>query len=247
MANNDENKSIVEKDYEILKTRIKELSFIHGVSIYIDDTATKRRVEAGYSSKFENNMSVVTEDGSFLFDKIFMRMDRFYHTVTINSYGLFEFTSKKYNGRYELRNEIAFYKYISDYEGNFLSENEFNKLLEILSNRTMCFKPEDFIKMDAYILNGSFEIPSIKTGIYGIKEKSYDFDLHPLSMSGLNVVSEEHRRPLSDSTTTSSYVEDSSGNKLSLHTFYFGMLMLNNGNLYRNSLLNQYPFASTSL
>ncbi len=247
MANNDENTSIVEKDYEILRTKINDLNFVHGVSLYRDETATKRRIEAGYLNKFENNMSVVTEDGSFLLDNIFMRMDRFYYSVTINSYGLFELTSKNYNQRYELRNEVAFYKYISDFEGNFLSERDFNKLLLILSNRTICFTPDDFIKMDSYILNGSFDVPSIRTGIYGVKEKSYNFDLDPLSMSGLKIASEEHRRALSDSTTERSYVEDSFGNRLSLHDFYFGMIMLNNGNEYKKSLLDQYIATSEVL
>jgi len=52
MANNDDKK-IVQKDYEILKSRYSELNFIKGVTIYKDDTATLRRISEYYKNVTE--------------------------------------------------------------------------------------------------------------------------------------------------------------------------------------------------
>lgn len=239
MGNKDGIK-IIEKDYEILKTSFHKLKFIKGVAVYFDPTASERRIREG-----QNNFSIVTEDGIFIMDKSKMLLERFYKYIEINEYGLFKLEHASPNFGLVFSGSLMS-SYIFDFEGNYLTDSDFNTVIKILSNRIKCYSPSDFIKMPFELETGRFAIIdryslawTTKTGVVSLEfDKEYD--------NGLKYTVEESRTG-PDRYIELEYVQDKYNNKMYLNEFYYGILMLNNGKIYLNELARQFKQDSIDL
>ena len=225
---------VMEEDYKILSERIGKLSFINGVSIYYDNSATERRRIAGSHNKCDTNFSLVTVDGKFISDTIAMRHSRFYNNIDINFYGLFKLTKKE---QYD-KPDVSVTSYIVDSEANFLHYFEFEKLISILTNRTKNYSPKEFIKIPSDLENSTFPVVNKYTNIWGIKPGQLDIEWDKERDDGLCFYSKEFSRR--DSSYELEYVKDKYGNSLYLEEFYKGLIMLNNGSKFIRELIKRY-------
>jgi len=187
------------------------------------------QVSVWHYLSFKNNVTIVKLDGSFLMDEKF----RYFNNIQINKEGLFRCNSKRicYHrsgipGKIVMSSDF----YIIDCQGNLLFDEEYNKLLCLLSskNKHYNFLYEKFNQIDR--IN---EIEDLEKYLSENVFPNFKFTYH------------EWRR--SDSWFIAVYIENEDGNKLHLDRVIRGLKMLMNGEKYLQSLSkffidSQYSF-----
>ena len=228
------SKYLSDLDYKTLKEKFEKLKFVGGVAMYFDPNQKQIEIDLPNNKKIviDNKYSIVTSDGSFLSDKNPMYLDRFYHKITINKYGLFEVTSKSYSF-----DSVFYHTKLFDTNGNYLRQDSFETLIKILSNRNKCYHPDDFSTINKHLVQDKIYIGSFNSGWW--LQNQYDLKINYNSTldDGLILFSKDNRRPGSDSENELYYIKDSKGNSLYLGDFYTGMKMLHFGKLYLEALL----------
>ncbi len=217
---NMEEPLILQQDVENLNNKMPFLTFISGVSIYCDPTASRRR-----EVEHNNIFAIVTREGNFQKENI----TRFYDEIKINYLGLFNLSYRKtqYDGR------ISHWNLMRDFEGNEMDYNDFTTFLTILKSRNKRFGPEEYYTMEVDIKNSRFNIIDknlrwiIKSG-----ERELKLGIRDDGLEYLNY--ETYGRP--DRCYTHHEIKDQNGNQISLNNYYWGFVMLENGKKYLNAM-----------
>lgn len=227
----DNRDELIKQDYDILKTKFHKLHFLNGVAIYYDKSATSRRIKFGEISGFENNFSLVKDDGAFLISGVF------FNKIHINKYGLFVLKIARHH--IYPTDRISFDEFTIDKDNNMLMCN-FSDFVDLLANRNNCYSTADFSSILDELELSRFKVVEKVSRRWILKEGKFDLDFDQSREDGLIFHNEEFSRGLSDSYTEVHNVSSGYENKISLNDFYLGLKMLQNGQEFLKSTIEYY-------
>lgn len=231
-----EDSLIVKEDYLALNKKISQLKFINGVAFYEDKTATERRVLSGYMNKWENNLSLVNENGKFLTDIVHNYTDRFFNSIQFNKHGLFLLENHS-NSTHE-HNLPFIHQQLMDYKGNMINEYTLETVIKILLNRNI-ENATDHQKLELPIemQNGRFDT-TFCNGEFRSQWKQKEGDYNLCNGKERNDGLVYFYKIEGRNQNESEYVKDQEGNNIELNNFYKGIIMLQNGKKYWNKLID---------